>query len=191
MIAIRSVSTAVRTIRDHPILLAGGLVFAALGELSALGQLGGPAVSVGLSFAFLLVWPFAIAGLVGMANADLDGETGLDRFLPEARSNYLSMLGATILFVLAILVVYVAMFVLTMVVGIVGGVALFSLGEGGVLGAGLLLLGLILASLLVVVLAFVFLQFFYAAVVVSDESAIGSLSASVGLVRENFLGVLG
>ena len=185
MTAIRSVSTALRTIRDHPILLAGGLAFAALGEL------GGPVVGTGLSIAFLLVWPFVIGGMIGMIDAGLDGETGFDRFLVEARSNYLSMLGALVLFVLTIGVVYVGMVVLTIVVGLVGGIALFSLGDGDALGAGLLLIGLFLASLLVVFLVFVFLQFFYAAVAVSDAGAIGSLSKSAGLVRANFLSVLG
>ena len=191
MTAIQSVSTALRTIRDHPILLAGGLLFAAFGELSALAQLGGSVVGFGLSLGFLLVWPFVIAGLIGMIDAGLDGDTGFDRFLAAARSNYLSMLGAFLLFVVTIVAVYIGMFVLTMVVGLVGGVALFSLGDGGALGAGLLLLGLFLASLLVVFLVFVFLQFLYAAVVVSDAGAIGSLSKSAGLVRANFLSVLG
>ncbi|MCH7660923.1 MAG: hypothetical protein IH933_10205 [Euryarchaeota archaeon] len=177
--AINSLSTAVTTLRENPVILVGGLFFAIFGELSVFAQFAGPFAGLGLTVFWILLWPFVLAGFIGLVHAGLDGETSVGRFFSTGRSNYLSMLGAT-----------VAFFVLfgTIVAGAVIFAAIAAVGAGG---TGLAIVtGAVIVFLPAAVL-YVFLQFYDTGVVISDTGAIGAFSHSAGLVRRNFLSVIG
>lgn len=137
----------------------------------------------GRSALLVLVTPFVHAGLVGMADEALHGDTSLATFVREGKENYLSVLGGYLL-------VLVANSVLG-IVAVVGGVfgALFLLADGG--SAGYAVVGVFAVLVVGAALAGLFLVQFYAhAIVIEGLDVVDGLERSVTLVRRNLLRTL-
>ena len=133
----------------------------------------------------VLVTPFILGGFLTMIDEGLDGSTRLESFVRGGKANYVSMLGATLLFGAILFgVSFAAMFVL-----IFAGVGAIAAGSGGG-GMGIVLAGMAMAMLIVAVI-YMFLQFYDTAIVVSDAGAVDSFSQSVDLVRQNIVSVVG
>nr|WP_244510217.1 hypothetical protein [Natronobacterium texcoconense] len=130
----------------------------------------------------LLVTPFLLGGIITMIDEGLEGTTRLGSFVRGGKENYVSMLGATVLFA-----------VIIMGVSFMGGILMMIVGVGtAAAGGGLVGMGIGFVLLMVVMaLLVMFLQFYDAAIVVSDARAIDSFSQSVSLVWNNFLSVVG
>jgi hypothetical protein len=131
--------------------------------------------------------PFFFGGIIGMANQAIDGRTSFETFVREGKTHYVS-----------ILVVYLALFAVSLVLGfvvtfvaILGGIIFpGSAGQpnlvllsvlaiiGGVAGFGYLLITFVI-------------QFFGHAVVVDDLGTVDSIKRSAWCVRHNPVSVLG
>lgn len=185
MSAIGSLSTALTALRKNPIVLAVALLFTLLSESYVyLEAYLGPIGQVLVLPVTILVTPFILSGFLTMVDEALDGSTRLESFVRGGKENYASMLGATLLFgVILFGVSFGAMFVL-----VFAGVGAVAAGGGG--GFGVMLVGMAIAGLIVAVV-YMFLQFYDAAIVVSDVSAVDSFSKSVSLVRQNIVSVVG
>ena len=198
--AISSLSTGFDALRRNPVLFAAAFLVALVGSFSYVGQALGPIAATVLGLVSFLVsivvTPFLSAGFVGMAEEALGGHTSLGTFVDEGRANYVSMLGAYLLFIAVMIAVSIAFAVVLVLIAVVGG---FALGMGGAAGAGAVgglglslgIIVLVFAFLLGIFLLAYFLQFYDAAVVVSDEGAVGSLRRSASFVRHNLLSTLG
>lgn len=192
--AISSFATSFDALRRNPVLLVAAFLAALLGSLSMLGQLGGIAVSLGLSLVSMAVTPFIMGGMLGMAEEAVDDRTRLATFVDEGVSNYLSLLGAFLVLLGVLLAVTIVFGIISVVIAVVGTFALASgSGAGGVAGMGFGIgsVVLVLVFLLGILAVSFFLQFFDAAVVVGGAGAIGSLKHSARFVRANWLGALG
>lgn len=156
--------------------------------LQAVNPLIASVVSAGLSLVFVFVLPLFQGGIIGMADEALDGRTSLDRFLTDAKANYVSLLVAY----LVVLAVNFVLGIVTFFVAVVGGVAVFTDAAGGV-GLGVLVgLGVVVAALGLAYLLFVFfIQFYGQAIVLNDLDAIEGIKHSVAVVRRNLLSALG
>lgn len=178
-----SLSTAVSVLRNNPVILLIGVVFVLLGEISVLLDIYVGPLAQWLFLPFsLLVTPFLLGGMITMINEGLEGSTRLGSFVRGGKENYVSLLGATFLFVVLLMGVSFIGSLLMVFVGVIAVVA-----GGGMAG---IVIGLV-PLLAVLALLFLFIQFYDAAIVVSDAKAIESFSHSVGLVRDNFLSVVG
>lgn len=188
---IRSLSTAATTLREHPIILLGALLFVIVSDLAYLPRLGVPMprpvapIIQAISILAMFILPFVIAGFIGMINAGIDGSTNVRRLFNSGRSNYVSMLGATVVFVLLMTVFGTGLAIIINAIGAGFAVPMF-------IGSIVLRIDIQVGVISVIgLLVVVFLQFFAAAIVVSDARAIRSFSRSAGLVQQNFRSVLG
>lgn len=156
--------------------------------LQAVNPLVASIVSMVLSLVFIFVMPFFQAGIIGMADEALDGRTSLDSFLREGKSNYVSVLAASLVLVAVNFVLgFVAFFV-----AIFGGVAILSETGGGIGTVGLVIIGLIGALVVLTYLLFVFfIQFYSQAIVVDDLGAVDGLKHSISVVRHHLVSTLG
>ncbi|WP_255193363.1 hypothetical protein [Natronobeatus ordinarius] len=183
MSVIGSLSTAVSVLRNNPVILLIGVFFILPGEISVLLDIY---VSPLAQWLFILislfVTPFLLGGLITMINEGLEGSTRLGSFVRGGKENYVSLLGATFLFVVLLMGVSFIGSLLMVFVGVIAAVA--GAGLAGIVVGAVLLLA-------VLALLFLFIQFYDAAIVVSDARAIESFSHSIGLVRDNFLSVVG
>lgn len=174
---------------DNPVLLLAGFCYAVASQVPTLSEaVGTPLASGVASLGWFLLVPFLLGGLIGLALEAVRGtEPSFDRFLRAGRTYYGRLLGAAILFVVIVLGVVLGVTMPWFVVG-VGLLGLSSASEGLAIGVFLLVVLGYLLSLLVVLM---FVQFYNAAIVVDDESAVSAFSRSVGLVRRNLLAVAG
>lgn len=141
-----------------------------------------------LSLALLFIIPFFQAGIVGMADEALDGSTSLDSFLREGKSNYVSVLVAS----LVLVAVNFALGFVAFFVTIFGGFAIFRDTGGGVGIGVLVIIGLIGALVVLAYLLFVFfVQFYSQAIVIDDFGAVDGLKHSVSVVRHHLVSTLG
>lgn len=191
MAALHALQTAAGSSRRNPMLfvLAAALGLVQLPGLVAqyLNPFIGGFVSLGMSGVLILVVPFFLGGLIGMANEALDGRASLDTFVAEGKSHYLS-----------ILLVYLGIVALNFAFGIVVGIAAiaggaFFFASGGqpslVVVAVVAVVGLlVLFGYLVVVFV---IQFFGHAIVVDDLQAVAGVKRSAWCVRHNLLSVFG
>lgn len=192
MAVIQSLTQAVSTIRANPVILFVGFAYALLTHATSALQLVDPNLSTLASFGFLFVYPFVFAGLVGMIDTAFDGPTSLDRFFEDGRSYYASVLGASLLiFVGMIGTMFVFSIVLMITMFAAGGAAAAGGSAGLAAGAGLVGVAVALIGIVLFLLAAMFLQFVVEAIVLDGADAVGSFSESVGLVRRNFVSVLG
>ena len=190
-----SLSTGIATTRRNPIVL--GLVFAYSLVASALLslQVVDPLLIVPGYLIVLAVLPFYLGGLIGTIHEGLDGRASLARFTAAGRSSYLSVLaGGIALFVLT----FVA-YIVAIIVGLVLSVVLLGTaglsGIGGVDGFSVALIAVLvlvgLFELFLIYLPAIVFQFFPAAVVVDGLGVADSFKRSAGLLRDNFLSVIG
>jgi len=156
--------------------------------LQAVNPLVASIVSMVLSLVLIFVMPFFQAGIVGMADEALDGQTSLDSFLREGKSNYVSVLAASLVLVAVNFVLgFVAFFV-----AIFGGFAILSDTGGGIGIVGLVIIGLIGALVILAYLLFVFfVQFYSQAIVIDDLGAVDGLKHSISVVRHHLVSTLG
>lgn len=132
----------------------------------------------------LLVVPFYMGGMVGMADEALDGQSTLRAFLAHGKANFVQILVAYLL----LMVLYV----------VVGGI-LFVVGFGALLavvfqGGTLVLVGFGLVAVLIVfvyLLTVFLIQFYAQAIVLEERTAIDALRRSYRVVRSNLLAALG
>lgn len=188
MASYASFATALRTLRDQPILFLGGLPIAFLGQVAVLLQVGYLTDSAALLVGLLLSLPFVLAGLVGMANDAREGTASIGGFLNAGLRNYLSVLGVL---VSSALVLGFAAFVMVFLGSILAAFTTASGGGGASAVFGLSLNLLTLATLVVLLSICLHLQFVVAAVVVSDGGVIGALFDSVDRVGANLASVVG
>ncbi|WP_256300278.1 DUF7847 domain-containing protein [Haloarchaeobius salinus] len=189
--AISSAKHAGSTLSRNPILFLAATVFAVVQLPQILLQWTGlPIVASLFNLVTVLLVPFLIGGIYGMAYEGLDGTTSLATFWRAGRENYVSLLVAAIFFALAVfVVVFVAVVVLTFL-------TIFSVGvsglEGGVSPGALLVPGVVgLLFLLLYLAAVVSLQFYEAAIVVDDADVLDSFKRSYRFVRGNVLSTIG
>ncbi|MWV41683.1 hypothetical protein [Natrialba sp. INN-245] len=180
-------------LRENPVILLGGFLLAIAGQLAATGEIVDSLAVIAVGFvAALLLSPFLLGGIIGMALEALEGSTTtLERLAESGRACYLSLLGASILFgMLMFGVTFAAMFIGVFGVALGFGVAGVEGGTAGLIGVGISILVTIVVLLLVFLL-FLFLQFYNTAIVVENERAFSSFSRSISVVRSNLLSVVG
>lgn len=180
-------------LRTNPVILLAGLLFALASQLATAGELLGSLAVVAVGFVVaVLLGPFFLGGLIGMALEALEGSrTSLERLVESGKASYVSLLGASLLFgTLVFTVGFVGMFVAMF--GVIFGFAAVGAESGAmaILAVGLGIL-LVLAVMLVAFVLFMFLQFFNTAIVVDGNRAFESFSRSISLVRSNPRSVVG
>ncbi|MDS0295953.1 hypothetical protein [Halogeometricum luteum] len=192
MSVLQSLRSAGGALRRNPIL-AGVMLLVLLVQLpTQFAQLMAPTgaivVSLGSILVTVFVTPFVFAGLVGMAEEALDGDTGFGTLVEAGKKHYASMLGAYLL-------VFVGVVALAFVgVAVVGGLGVAvspaAAGAGPLANAGVLVAAT-LAFLLVLFVPLFFVQFYGQAIVLDDEGFLGGFERSVSLVRRNLASVFG
>jgi len=189
MAALQSFATAVRTVLKTPLLLAIGLAFGLTQSLLVVTQQYPTlnlVVSVVWNLGFLFVLPFFQGGLITAADRALSGQSSRATFFDGGKRHYVRLffayillLGASVLFGLAILLVLAIGFV-TLVVSPV---------EGGV---GIVVLGVAVAALFFSYVLFsALIQFYAHAIVLDDYELVSAFARSLGVVRDNILSVTG
>ena len=189
MVIVSAFKDGFTALRENPILLVAGLLIGGGSQLQYVDHLiESPLISAGVSLAWLLVFPFVLGGFVGTAQGAIDGTgASLSCFFTAARTHYLRLLLATVLFVLVVLGTAMGLGVIGFVLGI-GTMALAAIHEmaGFATGVGSLLLWLV--SILVVIM---FVQFYDTAIVIENKSVTDAFQRSIGLVRSNLKSVIG
>jgi hypothetical protein len=190
--ALQATSTA---LRRNPVVVGTVLVLSLLQLPVQFASLAGPTAATAVGAAFSLValvtLPFVFGGLLGMAAEALDGTTDLGTFVAAGKRHYTSMLGA---YLLLIGVVIVLWFLTSLAsIAAVAGIGILSGGLSG--SAGLLPIAILLVGVIVSVLGMLvpllFVQFYGQAIVLDGASAVGGFRRSIGLVRTNLVSVLG
>lgn len=180
-------------LRTNPVILLAGLLFALASQIATAGELLESLAIVAVGFVLaVLLGPFFLGGLIGMALEALEGSTtSLGRLVESGRASYVSLLGAslllgTLLFAVTFVGMFVAMF------GVVFGFAAVGAESGAmaIAAVGIAVL-LVLAVMAVAFVLFMFLQFFNTAIVVDGARAFESFSRSISLVRSNLRSVVG
>lgn len=189
--AISAAKHAGSALARNPILFLVATAFAIVQLPQILLQWSGlPLVASLLNLATVVVVPFLIGGIYGMAEEGLDGTTSLTTFVRAGRENFVSLLVAAIFFALAVFVVaFVAIIVVVFVTLLTVGISGI---EGGVSPTALVVPALVgFAFFLLYLATVVFLQFYEAAIVVDDADVLDSLKRSYRFVRGNLLSTIG
>jgi hypothetical protein len=196
--AVSSLRTAGGALARNPVILAGTFLGAAfgVGQFAAQG-LEIPFLGPLLGLVSFLVSPFLAAGVFGMADEAVDGNTSFGTFLRVGRARYLPYLLASLLYAVLAGVVAFALVLVVAIVVLVGiGVGMGAAGNPEAIGAlgtatvvGIALV--VLVAVLLFVLFVFFLQFFGVAIVVDRAGVAGCFGRSYRLVRRNLLGTLG
>jgi hypothetical protein len=172
MAVFESIQIAALAARRNPVLfvvlLAYGVVQVPSRLVGALDPQIAILVSLGFSAVYFFVGPFYFAGLIGMANEAVDGETAAGTFVAAGKKYYTPVLLVNLLLV------------------VVAVVCLVVLSIGGVIGAA----GFF-APLITTVAIIFFIQFFAHAIVVDDLGPLGGIRRSIRSVRHNLLSTIG
>lgn len=184
-----SLSAGIGALKRNPVILALMFAYSLLAAGTSAVQIVDELLVYPAMLILYLLLPFFIGGVVGMIHDGLTGTSTLGRFLADGKAHYLSLFGGG-------LVLGLLTFALYFVVGIVGFIiAMFVLGFGGMAGATSASVAVLavggLIGLLIILLPWLFLQFFPAAVVVDDLGLVDSFKRSGGMVKSNFLSVVG
>ncbi len=136
-------------------------------------------ISAVLGILFILISVFIQSGSIGYVEQVVkQGRSALGSFLESGKKNYLRMLGLGI-------VVGLVMIVLA-VLAVIGFVAGGAQAEPSPLA---IVLAVILAIVGMIILLFIFLAPY--AVVVEGKGVVGAIKASIAIVKQNFLTILG
>ena len=191
MAAIAALRTAFGALRRNPVLFLGGLLYGiVILPQSALQLAGIPLARTALQILTFFVTPFVIAGIIGMADEALDGDTSLGTLRAVGTDEYVPLLvGNFVAFAIAF--VFGIVFVIAGV-AVVLTVGISSLSVGAV-GAGTLPLtgGVLLLIVLAYLLVSFFIQFYPVLIVLTDADAVGPFTESYGFVRRNLVSTLG
>lgn len=144
--------------------------------------------SLAVSLLFVAAIPFVQAGLLAMADESLDGSTSLATFVDSGKQHYVTLLVAY----LAVLAVNAAIGMIGVLLALAGGAAILGAGAAGsslpvVAAVGVLLAIVVLGYLTVLLLV----QFYGQAIVLDGRGAVGGLTRSVAVVRNNLVSSLG
>lgn len=189
-----SLSTGIDTLRRNPLIVGLVLVYSTVGAAISSLQSIDPLLVYPAYFALLFVIPFFLGGIIGTIHDGLRGRSTLNRFVSAGTSGYLSIFGGGVLLMvvsglLYFVVFLVGIFVAAFALGMSG---MGTTGLGGLSGGATALAAIVsLLGLLLIVLPWFVLQFFPAAVVVDDLGLVDSFKRSGGLVKTDFLSVLG
>jgi hypothetical protein len=189
MVLVSAFKDGYAALRANPILLVAGFLVGAGSQLQYVDHLiGSPLLSAGASLAWLIVFPFVLGGFIGTARAAIEGtDASVTQFVTVARTRYVRLLLATVVFMLIILGTAIGLGLVGFVVGI-GSMALGAIHEMAAFAAGVGSLLVWLVSVLVVIM---FVQFYDAAIVVEDQGVTDAFRRSIGLVRSNLKSVVG
>ncbi|MGM0591816.1 MAG: hypothetical protein ACQETI_09370 [Halobacteriota archaeon] len=192
MAAIEALQLALSSLRRNPVLFLGGLLLGVvLVPQSALQLAGVPLVPTLLQVLTFFVTPFVIAGIVGMADESLDGETtfgtltstGRDRYLPLLFGKFIEFAINVAFGIVAVIVAVFALFAVGLGATAGGGFDAGAIGLGTIALVGGVFLLLVLAYLVVVF----FIQFFPVAIVVDETDVVEGFTTSYRTVRANLL----
>lgn len=189
MVTVSAFKDGFTALRANPILLVAGLLVGASSQLQYVDRLiESPLISAGASLAWLIVFPFVLGGFIGSARAAIDGTgASLTSFFTTARTHYLRLLLASVLFVVLVFGTAIGLGLIGFVLGI-GSMALAAIHEMAAFTAGVISLLMWLVSILVVIM---FVQFYDTAIVIENESVTDAFRRSIGLVRSNLRSVAG
>lgn len=189
MVIVSAFKDGSAALRANPVLLFAGLLVGIGSQLQTVGDLiESPILSAGASLAWLFVFPFVLAGFIGVARAAIQGsDAPFARFVSEGRTYYVRILLGTILFVLLVAGAVFALGTVSFVLGI-GSLALGAVDETAAFVAAV---GFTLAWLLAVLVVIMFVQFYDTAIVVENAGVIDAFSRSIRLVRSNLKSVVG
>ncbi|TYT63759.1 DUF7847 domain-containing protein [Natrialba swarupiae] len=199
MAVLSAFRDGVSVLQRNPVILVVGVAIMAIQQVSSLGEFTESFALIALfslvGFGItIVVWPFFLAGILGMALEGLEGATTLDRFLEVGKQRYVSMLGAQVLFIGLMIALFIAVFFVSAIATIAFGIGFaameFDAGAGLPVGIGIFaIIGIVF--FLVFFVVFMFLQFFDAAIVVEGERAFDAFGRSIHVVRSNLLSVVG
>ncbi|ELZ61346.1 MULTISPECIES: hypothetical protein [unclassified Haloferax] len=189
MVTASAFKDGVSALRANPVLLIAGLLVGAGSQLQYVDHLiESPYLSVSVSLAWLIVFPFVIGGFIGTARAAIDGtDPSLTHFFTVARTHYLRLLLATVVFVLLVFGTAIGFGLIGFILGI-GSMALTAIHEMAAFAAGVISLLVWLVSILGVIM---FVQFYDTAIVIENASVTAAFRRSAGLVRSNLKSVTG
>ena len=191
MAAIAALRTALGSLGRNPVLFLGGLLYGIVVlPQSALQLAGVPLAPTALQMLTFFVTPFVVAGIIGMADEALGGDTSLGTLRAVGTDEYVPLLVGNFVKLAIAITFGIALAVAGVAVALTVGVGPLS---GGTAGAGALALGG--GVLLLIVLAFLlvsfFIQFYPVLIVLTDADAVGSFTESYGFVRRNLVATLG
>jgi hypothetical protein len=199
MAAIRSLREALGALAGSPVLFLAGLAYGIVVlPQTALQLMGVPLAPTVLQVVTFFVTPFVLAGLIGMADEALDGDTSLstlttvgrERYVPLLLGNLVNFAIVVVFGILVVVVVLVAVF--TVGLGAIAGESAGGAAGGAALGGSLLLVvGLFALVVLLFLLVAFFIQFYPIAIVAGGTGAVDGFRESVSLVRNNLLPALG
>ena len=189
MVLISAFKDGYAALRANPILLVAGLFVGGGSQLQYAEHLiDSPLLSAGASLAWLVVFPFVLGGFLGTARAAIEGtDTPVSQFVTAARTHYLRLFLATMVFVLLVLGTAIVLGLVGFILGI-GSMALAAIHEMAAFAVGVGSLLVWLVSILAVIM---FVQFYDVAIVIEDQSVTDSFRRSVALVRSNLKSVTG
>ena len=189
MVTVSAFRDGFTALRANPILLVAGLLVGFGSQLQYVDRLiESPPLSAGVSLAWLVVFPFVLGGFIGTARAAIDGaDASIAHFFTVARTHYLRLLLATVVFVLLVFGTAIGFGLLGFILGI-GSMALTVIHEMAAFVAGVISVLIWLVSILVVIM---FVQFYDTAIVIENASVTDAFRRSVGLVRSNLKSVTG
>ncbi len=190
MVVLQAFRTALSSLRRNPILV-GIVAVLTLFQLPSLAAqstnpLLGGLISLGVSGILLVVTPFFVGGLIGMANEAIDGRTRFGTFVDAGTRNYVS-----------IFLVYLGLFALNLILGLIIVFAIIMTAAFGVGWTGSSTVGIVvfaalsLFGFLVYLGVFFFIQFYAHAIVLDGTSTIEGVTKSISTVRQNLLTVFG
>ncbi|KTG09890.1 hypothetical protein AUR64_09700 [Haloprofundus marisrubri] len=192
MSVLQSFTQSLRTVLKQPTLFAPATIYALLSlPAIVLPLLGVRFVGPISSLLLVLVSPFFVGGIVGMAREALGGQTSLSTFVAEGKENYLTLLLANVLLFALFFVGFLVFGFAGFAIVILVGVAVPDPTAGVGLGIALFALAAFLIPLLAVLLFQFFFQFYTIAIVVEDAGVVDGFKRSYGVVRSNLLSVFG
>lgn len=186
---VAALSRSIDTLQRNPIIVAILFGFALVSTGISAVQMINPLLVYLAMGAIYLALPFLIGGLVAMVADGLTGKSSLDTFLSGGKSNYVGLLiGGLALGVVMMILYFVVLIALAIFAAFVLGIGM----AGGLSTASLLIVAVFgLVGFVVVMLPWFLSQFFPAAMVISGDGVTDSFRRSVGLVRSEFLSIVG
>lgn len=128
----------------------------------------------------ILATPFVHAGLIGMADEALDGNTALSTFIQAGKDNYASVLSLYLLFVAINSVLGIVL--------LVGALVLFLMSFGQSNLTTLAIVGVLLLLVLIAyLLVLLFVQFYGHAIVIEEVGVVEGVERSISQVRRHLL----
>lgn len=196
MSALKALPRAIGLVGRNPVVVLPAVLLAALSTTNVATQLGPPnvvlaVVQLFVALAQFLIVPFTAAGLYGMLNEGRTDSASLGAFWRTGKEYFLYLLGANL--IVGVLYAVLGGLVAVGVLAAIGFGSIEAIVNGappleaiGTTGTAAIAVGFLL--LLVVQL---FVQFYDAALVLGDAGFFGSISRSVGLVRDNIISAVG